>query len=161
MTLTELYRKAFDVNGEVTQSFVCVEELSELQKEICKHYRGFDNLDKNAEETADALMVIFEQIDHLSIHNAVAECFKAKAHRLAKDLGVKNFNYEPPALLKCTVPDKITIRIDGENDFDACLYKTVKAYRNVTVMIDVCKKCGHTEISWTRQEDTEEIEVYE
>lgn len=161
MTLTELYRTAFDVNGEVTQSFVCVEELSELQKEICKHYRGFDNLDKIAEETADALMVIFEQIDHLSIHNAVAECFKAKAHRLAKNLGVKNFNYEPPALLKCTVPDKITIRIDGENDFDACLYKTVKAYRNVTVMIDVCKKCGHTEISWTRQEDTEEIEVYE
>lgn len=161
MTLTELYRKAFDVNGEVTQSFVCVEELSELQKEICKHYRGFDNLDKIAEETADALMVIFEQIDHLSIHNAVAECFKAKAHRLAKNLGVKNFNYEPPALLKCTVPDNITIRIDGENDFDACHYKNIEAYRNVSVFVDRCKKCGHTEISWIRQEDTEEIEVYE
>ena len=28
MTLTELYRKAFDVNGEVTQTIVGVEELS-------------------------------------------------------------------------------------------------------------------------------------
>lgn len=161
MTLTELYRTAFDTYGEVTQIIVGIEELSELQKELCKHYRGFDNLDKIAEETADALMVIFEQIECLGIHNAVSEKFKEKACRLAARLGISNFEYEPPEALKCKLPDGTKIRIDGENDFDACHYKNIEAYRNVSVFVDRCKKCGHTEISWIRQEDTEEIEVYE
>lgn len=161
MTLTELYRAAFDVYGEVTQIIVGIEELSELQKELCKHYRGFDNIDKIAEETADALMVIFEQIECLGIHNAVSEKFKEKACRLAERLGISNFEYEPPEMLKCKLPDGIKIRIDGENDFDACRYRPIKGYRNVTVTHDVCQVCGHNEISWIAQEDTEEFDPNE
>lgn len=40
---------------------------------------------------------------------------------------------------------------------DPCVYEEVEAYRNVTVRVLKCKRCGHTEIEWERQEDTEDI----
>lgn len=42
---------------------------------------------------------------------------------------------------------------------DPCVYKEVEAYKNVTVIISKCIHCGEIDISWKRQEDTEEIEV--
>ena len=42
---------------------------------------------------------------------------------------------------------------------DPCIYKEIEAYKNVTVIISKCVNCGANDISWKRQEDTEEIEV--
>lgn len=36
----ELYERAREVYGEETQIIVALEELSELQKELCKYLRG-------------------------------------------------------------------------------------------------------------------------
>ena len=58
---------------------------------------------------------------------------------------------------KCEFPGGLIYRPDGENELDPCQYAVVQKYRNVTVEIIKCKKCGHTEISWTRQENTEDI----
>lgn len=58
---------------------------------------------------------------------------------------------------KCKFPDGITIRPDGVNELAPCVYEEVERYRNVTVSVMRCKRCGHVEISWLRQEDTEEV----
>ena len=42
---------------------------------------------------------------------------------------------------------------------DPCLYKQIEAYKNVTVIISKCVRCGTIDISWKKQEDTEEIEI--
>lgn len=51
----------------------------------------------------------------------------------------------------------IVIKPDGVNELDACLYEEVERYKNVTVIINKCKKCGNIDISWLRQDDTEKI----
>ena len=42
---------------------------------------------------------------------------------------------------------------------DPCVYKDIEAYKNVTVVVSKCINCGAIDISWKRQEDTEEIEI--
>lgn len=59
---------------------------------------------------------------------------------------------------KCQFPDGMVIKPDGVNELDPCDYEVVEKYRNVTIEVLRCRKCGHTEISWYRQEDTEKIE---
>lgn len=60
---------------------------------------------------------------------------------------------------KCEFPDGITVKPDGVNELDPCVYEDVEMYTNVTIIVSRCKKCGHTEISWMRQEDTEQIDI--
>ena len=57
---------------------------------------------------------------------------------------------------KCSFED-VTIKPDGVNELDPCIYEDVMMYTNVTVIVSKCKECGHVEISWLRQDDTEEI----
>ena len=53
----------------------------------------------------------------------------------------------------------MTIKPDGVNELDPCIYEDIEMYANVTVVISRCKKCGHIEISWLRQDNTEEIPI--
>jgi hypothetical protein len=57
------------------------------------------------------------------------------------------------------MPDGMIIKPDGVNELDPCIYEEVERYANVTISISRCKNCGHIDISWFRQEDTEELEV--
>lgn len=57
----ELYDRALAVYGERNQIIVAVEELSELQKELCKYLRGEDVGEKLAEEMAD-VTIMLEQL---------------------------------------------------------------------------------------------------
>lgn len=50
----------------------------------------------------------------------------------------------------------LTIKPDGVNDLDPCDYELMERHRNVSVEVLRCKKCGHIEILWQRQEDTED-----
>lgn len=58
---------------------------------------------------------------------------------------------------KCCFPGGMVIKPDGMNELDPCIYEEVERYRNVTVSVMRCKRCGHVEVSWTRQENTEEV----
>lgn len=60
----------------------------------------------------------------------------------------------------CKWPDGIEVR-PGGIDLDPCIYEDIEAYKNVTVIISRCQNCGHIEISWKRQSDTEEVDVSE
>ena len=62
-------------------------------------------------------------------------------------------------MARCTWGDGITVKPDGVHELDPCEYEVVEAYRNVTVEVLRCKNCGHVEISWIRQENTEEGDV--
>lgn len=62
---------------------------------------------------------------------------------------------------KCKHPGGITIRPNGVDELDPCIYEEVERYVNVTVSILRCKRCGHIEIEWSRQENTEQIDLEE
>ena len=58
---------------------------------------------------------------------------------------------------KCSWPEGLTIKPDGQNELDPCIYDQVEEYENVTVRILRCRKCGHIQIEWERQENTVQI----
>ncbi len=58
---TEIYQAALDIWGPDVQIVMFFEEMSELQKELCKNLRGRDNRDEIAEEIAD-VQIALEQI---------------------------------------------------------------------------------------------------
>ena len=60
-TAKELYRRAIDTYGPDAQTRMVMEEMAELQKELCKNSRGADNLASIAEEIAD-VEIMLEQM---------------------------------------------------------------------------------------------------
>lgn len=58
---------------------------------------------------------------------------------------------------KCKFPDGIVIKPDGVNELDPCIYEEIEKYRNVTVIVLRCKKCGHIEHEIVLQENSERI----
>ena len=61
---------------------------------------------------------------------------------------------------KCTFCDRnteITIKPDGRNELDPCLYREIGTYENVTVHILRCVRCGHIEVECERQGNTIDI----
>ena len=50
--------EAIDTYGSESQIKMVLEEMSELQKEICKFWRGEDNKDQIADEVADLEIVL-------------------------------------------------------------------------------------------------------
>ncbi len=91
LTLQErrfVYEIAIEENGKVEQLGVLIEELSELQKEICKMvFRNSGNLNHVAEEAAD-VTIMLEQLEVMfpKIHDAILEHKDRKVRRLAANL---------------------------------------------------------------------------
>lgn len=61
-------------------------------------------------------------------------------------------------MCKCKLPDGVTIKPDGVNELDPCMYMTTEIYTNVTVEIRECVNCGHVDVVWHKQDDTERID---
>lgn len=59
---------------------------------------------------------------------------------------------------KCSFKDGLVIKPDGFNELDPCIYEEVESWRNVTVIVSKCKRCGAIDISWQKQENSELIE---
>ena len=58
-------------------------------------------------------------------------------------------------MCKCNFPEGVVIKLDSVHELDPCCYEVAERHRNVTVEVLKCKRCGHAEISWYRQDDTE------
>lgn len=56
-----ILQRAIAKHGEEAQMKMVLEEMSELQKEICKRWRGKDNRDAIIEEVAD-LEIMLDQL---------------------------------------------------------------------------------------------------
>lgn len=86
MSKTELYRLAISTYGAQAQTMMVMEEMAELQKELCKHARGKENRAQIAEEIAD-VQIMLEQMELLHDCAGLVAGFKAqKLDRLEKRL---------------------------------------------------------------------------
>lgn len=76
-----IYIMALDTYGAQAQTLMCMEEMSELQKELCKHARGADNVHQIAEEIADVRIML----DQMAIlHDCVGLAANYKTAKLER-----------------------------------------------------------------------------
>ncbi len=76
-------KKAIRVYGKDSQLKMLLEEMSELQKEICKNWRGRDNTNEIADEIADVEIMLAQVKIIFGIEAEVANHTKMKIDRLA------------------------------------------------------------------------------
>ncbi len=82
-----LLQKALSAYGSEAQITMVFEEMSELQKELCKRLRGRDNLQEIAEEIAD-VEIMLDQMKLLFNIGPLVELKRGeKVARLAERLG--------------------------------------------------------------------------
>lgn len=82
----QVYRAAIYAWGAENQEKMVIEEMSELTKEICKHWRGRDNLDAIADEIAD-VTIMLEQLRLIyNLDSAVRRHMDTKILRLQDKL---------------------------------------------------------------------------
>ena len=82
----QTYTNALIQFGKANQLIVALEELSEVQKEICKVMRGQTSLDHLAEEIADATIMLEQVREIFSINDLVCEKMDEKIIRLDSKL---------------------------------------------------------------------------
>lgn len=82
-----ILERAIATYGVDAQKIMIFEEMSELQKEICKDTRGANNREAIIEETADVLIMIEQlKIMHHITDEELEEVMKFKVDRLEKRL---------------------------------------------------------------------------
>lgn len=81
MTEIEIYKEALRRWGPEAQTLMVFEEMSELQKELCKAARGKDNKREIAEEIADVYIMLGQMI---LLHKCAEEVEEAKAAKLER-----------------------------------------------------------------------------
>lgn len=83
---SEVLQRALDTYGSRAQVVMVFEEVSELQKELCKYLRGLGSFEHIAEEIAD-VEIMLEQMKMLFFcANDVREVRKRKVERLKERL---------------------------------------------------------------------------
>lgn len=83
---SQIMQCALHKYGAAAQTIVAFEEMSELQKELCKNYRGKDNKDAIAEEIADVQIMLEQMILLHDIRGEVNRWHKLKVQRLYDNL---------------------------------------------------------------------------
>lgn len=81
-----VFKKALDTYGVIPQTFMAMEEMSELQKELCKNQRGKNNRREIAEEIADVEIMIEQMKVLYDVEENVVEIRNAKVARLSRRL---------------------------------------------------------------------------
>lgn len=84
MDRKEVYRTAIGKWGKEMQLTVAIEEMSELTKEICKHFRGEKNLDAISEEMADVTIMLEQMMLIYNNEKSVSRWRDAKVDRLRR-----------------------------------------------------------------------------
>lgn len=77
-----VYADALRTYGTDAQMVVAIEELSEIQKEICKALRGQVNLPHLAEEIADSTIMLEQLRLIFDINDEVCDMMDTKVERL-------------------------------------------------------------------------------
>lgn len=83
--------KAIDSYGCEAQIKMVLEEMSELQKEICKFWRGKENHEQIAEEVADVEIMLAQ----LKLIFGIEESVKSHISRKVKRLAVRLASVPP------------------------------------------------------------------
>ena len=77
-----VYKSAIARNGVLLQLVVALEELSEVQKEICKYLRDEGSAEHIAEEIADATIMLEQLRIIFDVNECVCDYMDAKVQRL-------------------------------------------------------------------------------
>lgn len=85
MIPSQIINEAIKHYGVNNQMVVCLEELSELQKEVCKYLRGQDNRKHLIEEIVDVQIMIEQLIQIFEISND--DLFINRMHKLKRLAG--------------------------------------------------------------------------
>lgn len=86
MTERQIYKQAIEKWGTDAQILMVFEEMSELQKELCKNWRGKDNAEHIAEEIADVEIVLAQLKMIYGISGIVRQFHEEKLMRLEQRL---------------------------------------------------------------------------
>ena len=81
-TEQDIFRSAIDTYCEVMQITVAFEEMSELQKELCKYLRGRGSQEIIAEEIADVEIMMEQRKRLFNCEAAVLQVRDDKVNRL-------------------------------------------------------------------------------
>lgn len=109
MKKKDIYNKAKHVYGIDAQVTKAVEELAELQKELCKFILDDGNMKNIAEETADVKIMI-DQIElMLEIKEEVKAFKKVKINRLSDRLEIENPSYLKNDCNQCKFKHSMTV----------------------------------------------------
>lgn len=84
----KLYLLALNTWGADAQTLMVFEEMSELEKELCKHARGKKNQEAIAEEIADVQIMLEQMMVLHDCNQAVREYKEIKLLRLGARLGL-------------------------------------------------------------------------
>ena len=124
--MREILQEAIDRYGTEAQLMMVLEEMSELQKEICKWFRGKRDRDAIADEVAD-VEIMLEQVKIIfDLHGEVNEHIDRKIERLRYRL-----DHSPMELA-----------------VDAPIYDKVDTHRDCTVQILRSTLTGEQSIGW-------------
>ena len=77
---------AMSTYGPTLQKIVCLEEMSELTKEISKDIRGKGNLKNIVEELADVEIMVEQMIRYYDVNDSVRGAKDSKLERLRRRL---------------------------------------------------------------------------
>ena len=89
-TRDRFYKEVIDTYGVENQIMMLFEEMAELQKEICKNFRGRENRDHIIEEMADVFIMMNQlQIIYDVKDKELADVTEYKVSRLKKRLEKK------------------------------------------------------------------------
>jgi len=77
-----IFKNAIQLYGQMNQKFVAIEELSEVQKELCKDLRGKLDEYHMSEEIADAYIMLYQLGMMYKNYTMVSEIITEKAERL-------------------------------------------------------------------------------
>lgn len=83
-----IIKTAITCYGIDKQRIKCIEELSELQKELCKASIGPGSRFHIAEEVADVLITVEQMVEYYGIADFVKDCKAAKLEQLAHSLNL-------------------------------------------------------------------------
>ncbi|MBO7275257.1 MAG: hypothetical protein J6V15_02670 [Clostridia bacterium] len=90
MTDKAIYQAALDTYGAESQTLMLFEEMSELQKELCKRARGKKNTVEIAEEIADVKIMLEQMILLHDCEIFVQYWHEFKTRRLQELLGLSD-----------------------------------------------------------------------
>ena len=92
-TEKDIFRSAINTYGAVMQITVAFEEMSELQKELCKHLRGIGSQENIAEEIADVEIMIEQMKMLFNCETSVLQLREKKVKRLKERMEQKENDY--------------------------------------------------------------------
>lgn len=81
-----LYMQALETFGASAQILMVMEEMAELQKELCKNARGKENQMEIAEEIADVQIMLEQMMLHFRCKELVQNAKQFKLRRLKERL---------------------------------------------------------------------------